>query len=220
MAQPRLGAMLRRGDRRSIGKADEAAALVLRRPSRLPELAAGLWHPDPLVRMRAGDALEKVSRERPEWLRPLRRELLALAATTAEQELRWHLAQLLPRLGLSASQRGTLVAVLRGYARDSSVIVRVSAMQALVELAVIDQGLRPLARRQFRRTLEAGTPAERARACKLLAGVVQTPTCSAVPEGNSDGADRKARGSRPPAAAARAAARGPQEDRFRKAPRC
>jgi hypothetical protein len=121
--------------------------------------------------MRAGDALEKVSREHQGWLRPLRRELLALAVTTAEQELRWHLAQLLPRLGLSASQRGTLVSVLRGYAQDSSVIVRVSAMRALVDLAAIDQGLRPLVRRHLRRTLETGSPAERARARKLLAGV-------------------------------------------------
>jgi hypothetical protein len=61
VGQPRLLGMLRQGDRRSIGKADEVVALVLRQPRHLPVLAAGLWHPDPLVRMRAADALEKVS---------------------------------------------------------------------------------------------------------------------------------------------------------------
>lgn len=180
MGLPRLLDMLRLGDRRSIGKADEVMALVLRRPGHLPVLAAGLWHPDPLVRMRAADALEKVSRKHSEWLRPLRRELLALAATTRERELRWHLAQLLPRLALSVSQRRTLVSVLGGYAQDSSVIVRVSAMQALVDLAAIDQGLRPLVHRRLRRALERGSPAERARARKLLAGVVgadRHPSC-------------------------------------------
>ncbi len=172
MGQPRLLGMLRLGDRRSIGKADKVVSLVLRQPGHLPVLAAGLWHPDRLVRMRSADALEKVSRKHAEWLRPLRRELLALAATTREQELRWHLAQLLPRLALSASERRTLVSALREYAQDASVIVRVSAMQALVDLAAFDQRLRQLVRRRLRRVLKTGSPAERARARKLLPGLV------------------------------------------------
>jgi len=165
----RLLDQLREGDWRSIGRADAVASAVLRRPPRLPELAAGLWHPDRLVRMRSSDALEKVSRVRPEWLHPLRGELLALAAATGEQELRWHLAQLLPRLGLSRAERRRLVSLLRGYLRDRSTIVRVSALQALVELMGTDRALRPLVRRRLRRALTSGTPAERARARKLLA---------------------------------------------------
>jgi hypothetical protein len=161
--------MLRHGDRRSTGRADEVASVVLRQPACLPELAAGLWHPDPLVRMRASDALEKVSRYRPQWLRPLGSELLALAATTTEPELQWHLAQLLPRVGLRSRQGQGLVTVLRSYLHAPSVIVRVSALQALVELSGTDRALRPWVRRQVRRALVRGSPAERARARKLLA---------------------------------------------------
>jgi len=53
----RLLEKLRQGERRCIGRAGEVARAVLRQPQRVPELAAGLWHPDVLVRMRASDAL-------------------------------------------------------------------------------------------------------------------------------------------------------------------
>ena len=113
--------------------------------------------------------MEKVSRQRPEWLRPIGQDLLDLAATTEEQELQWHLAQLLPRIGLSVRQRRALVPVLRRYLQAPSAIVRVSALQALVELMGTDSKPRPLVRRQLRRALMEGSSAERARARKLLA---------------------------------------------------
>jgi len=171
MARTPLLDQLRKGDRRSIGRANVIVREVLRSPSRLPELLAGLWHPDPLIRMRAGDALEKVSRQEPGWLWPVRGELLELAQTTREQEARWHLAQTLPRLGLRGTQRHALVALLRRYRRDRSAIVRVSALEGLVELAAGDSALRRSVHRQLRRALEQGSTAERARARKLLAAV-------------------------------------------------
>ena len=161
---------LQHGDRRSIGRADHVAALVLERPVYLPALVAGLWHRDPLVRVRASDALEKVGRVQPAWIRLFRAELLDLAATTREQELRWHLAQLLPRVGLGPRERQALVAVLRRYRRDRSAIVRVSALQGLADLTQVEPQLRRLLGRELARALKAGSPAERARARKLLAG--------------------------------------------------
>jgi hypothetical protein len=152
---------LRHGDRRSIGRAGEVVRMVLKQPKWLLELVAGLWHPDTLVRMRAGDALEKVSRKRPEWVRPMRRELLNLAALTQEQGLRWHLAQLLPRLGLGQGDQRLYAAVLRRYLRDPSAIVRVSAMQGLADLAATDPSLCPLVRRQLRRGARANHHAYR-----------------------------------------------------------
>jgi len=159
---------LRGGDRRSIGRANAVVQDVLRSPRRLPELAAGLWHPDAVVRIRTGDALEKVSRQQPRWFWPLRQDLLCLAQRGVEQETRWHLAQMLPRLGLRGAQRGALVRLLRRYRKDPSAIVRVSAMQGLVEVARADPALRPVVRRELRRVLKEGSPAERARARKLL----------------------------------------------------
>jgi len=95
---------LRGGDRRSIGRPNAVAQEVVGSPRRFPELVAGLWHPDALVRMRAGDALEKVSRHHPGWLWPLRGDLLGLARIVEEHEARWHLAQILPRLGLRGAR--------------------------------------------------------------------------------------------------------------------
>lgn len=59
---------------------------------------------DPLVRMRAADALEKASREDPEILMPHKHSLLSEIAEDPQQEVRWHLLQMLPRLRLTPSE--------------------------------------------------------------------------------------------------------------------
>jgi len=179
MAGTPLLDQLRNGDRRSIGRANAVARQVLRTPRRLPELAAGLWHPDPLIRMRAGDALEKVSQARPGWLIPLRVELLKLAQSTEEQEARWHLAQILPRLRLRRVQRMALVTLLRRYGQDRSAIVRVSALQALAEVAAGDSALWQAVRRQLEGALKQGSAAERARARRLLGASAAQPAHAA-----------------------------------------
>ena len=167
-SRTRVLAKLGGGDRRSIGRSPEVVREVLGHPALLAELAAGIWHPDTVVRVRASDELEKVSRPRPGWLAPLRGELLRLAGASADQEVRWHLAQLLPRLRLSHRQRQDLAWVLDRYAIDSSAIVRVSALQALADLAVVDVALRAKALARIRAGVARGTPAVRARARKLL----------------------------------------------------
>src|SRR5271155_4223187 len=53
------------GDRRSIGRSDEVARLVSKNLALLPQLVAGLWSEHPVVRMRAADALEQVTRAHP-----------------------------------------------------------------------------------------------------------------------------------------------------------
>jgi len=61
-----------------IGRSDQVAAMVSKAPELFPELIAGLWSEDPLVRMRAADAAEKVTRKNRELLLPYKRELLGL----------------------------------------------------------------------------------------------------------------------------------------------
>ncbi|MGC1903907.1 MAG: hypothetical protein WA715_08825 [Candidatus Acidiferrum sp.] len=72
----KLAYLLRGGDRRSIGRANEVAALIAKDPRLFPELVSGLWSDDHIVRMRAA-AAEKVTREQPQLLRPHKRESLA-----------------------------------------------------------------------------------------------------------------------------------------------
>ena len=161
--------LLTGGDRRSIGRADAVAATVLKQPALFSELIAGLWDPDPLVRMRAADAAEKVSLKQPDLLRRFKAELMGLLAETKEQEIRWHLAQMIPRLPLTRQECACAASLLRGYLDDRSSIVKTFAMQALVYLAGLDATLLPDTIELLHQLTRSGTPAMRARGRKLLA---------------------------------------------------
>ena len=160
--------LLAGGDRRSIGRADEVAAIVSRDPGLFPELILGLWSEDPVVRMRAADATEKFTRGNLDVLKPYKKELLGLMAETREQEMRWHLAAMIPRLSLAAKERKMVVSLLNLYLEDPSSIVKTSALQGLADLAQKDSSLRPQVIDLLREATRSGTPAMKARSRKLL----------------------------------------------------
>ncbi len=156
------------GDRRSIGQSNQVATLVLKRPALFGELIRGLGAPDPLVRMRAADAAEKVSLERPDLLVPFRTDLLRLLEAATEQELRWHLAQMVPRLPLTKSERLRAFLAFQRYLQDRSSIVRTCAMQALADLVSTDAELVHQVAQLLRKHTQNGTAAMKARGRKLL----------------------------------------------------
>ena len=104
-AKPLLDS-LRGGDRRSIGRANAVAAEAAADPRKLAVLVEGLMDADPVVRMRAADELEKATAAVPTRLDPHKQRLIALAAEARQHKLRWHLAQMLPRLSLTLAERG------------------------------------------------------------------------------------------------------------------
>jgi hypothetical protein len=163
------------GDRRSIGQSDEVAALVLRRSALFPRLMQGLWSSDPLIRMRAADAAEKVSLRRPDLLRPFKAKLLRLLDEATQQELRWHLAQMIPRLRLSKKDRLRAASAFRLYLSDRSSIVKTSALQALADLARVDEELMPEVKDLLTAVTKVGTAAMRARGRKLLRQLEHNP---------------------------------------------
>jgi hypothetical protein len=160
--------MLGGGDRRSIGRSNHVLAVIRRRPALFPALIGGMHHADARVRMRAADAVEKLTVTHPEWLRPFKVELIKLAARAKQQELRWHLAQMLPRLELSKRDRAIVVAVLRRYLRDKSRIVKTFAMQSLTDLAMQDPKLTNLVRPFISSLTRTGSPSMKSRGRKLL----------------------------------------------------
>ncbi len=97
------------GDRRSIGRADELVTEVLDKPALIGELFEGMLGDDPILRMRCADALEKITANHPEYLKPYKATLLQQVALIDQQEVRWHVAQMLPRLDLTPKQRVTAV---------------------------------------------------------------------------------------------------------------
>ena len=160
--------MLDGSDRRSIGRSNQVVRLVLKDPRRFGELMACLWSEYPVIRLRAADAAEKVSAKRPELLQPYKSELLGLLAETEQIELRWHLAQMVPRLRLTAPERRRAAAALQSYLEDRSSIVKTFALQALADLARNDASLRRNVHLLLDEALRAGTAAMKARSRKLL----------------------------------------------------
>lgn len=133
-----------------------------------PKLIAGLWSADPLVRMRAADASEKVTRKNPGLLTPYKKELLVLMTEATEQELRWHLAVMVPRLPLNAKERQLAISSLNTYLEDRSSIVKTFALQGLADLAQNESSIRPRVVETLREATRNGTPAMKARSRKLL----------------------------------------------------
>jgi hypothetical protein len=168
MTRSDILAALKGGDRRSIGRADAVAATVARNRKLFPKLLAGLWSADPLVRMRAADAAEKVTREQPALLAPHKNELLGLLAETVQIEVRWHLAVMVPRLPLNAEERQRAAGALRTYLEDRSSIVKTFALQGLADLAAADPGMRTSVAELVREATKTGTAAMKARSRRLL----------------------------------------------------
>lgn len=155
-------------DRRSTGRADEVAREIAVNQALFDEVVAAIFGDDPVIRMRAADAVEKASRIRPELLVPHKERLLGDLARIAQKEVRWHLAQMLPRLPLCPAEIKRAVRILEGFLQDRSAIVRVNALEALVVLARGDAGLEAKALEHLETAVAAGTPSEKARARKLL----------------------------------------------------
>lgn len=88
------------GDRRSIGRVDEVVAEVLADPRCFEELFLGLSNEDEVIRMRAADAIEKISRRHPEFIQPYKEEIISEISKIDQQEVRWHWAQMVTRLEL------------------------------------------------------------------------------------------------------------------------
>jgi hypothetical protein len=159
---------LRGGDRRSIGKVSEVVAAVRKKPDLLKDLATGLFDEDPLVRMRAADAMEKISLENPQSLQPFKTQLIRLARQTQQQELRWHAAQMIPRLKLTPKEAATVTDIFFDYLGDKSKIVVTFAMQALSDLTLKKGAASARLIWAIEKLTRTGSPAIQSRGKKLL----------------------------------------------------
>jgi hypothetical protein len=90
-----------------------------------------------LLAMRAADAVEKITVDHAEYLKPHTAHLIQLLDRARHKELKWHLAQLIGRAPLSNEQMHHVWLILTKWAMDTSEskIVRVNALQALDDLS-------------------------------------------------------------------------------------
>lgn len=159
---------LRGGDLRSVGKANEVVAEVLRNPSLFEQLLKNMLNQDPTIAMRAADVVEKVTKLHPGWLQPHKKLILDKIAKLEQQEVRWHVAQIVPRLQLTVKERKQMVAILLEYMKDKSRIVQTCSLEALVDLATEDRSFHNAVEEVMKEALSEGSSAVKSRAKKLL----------------------------------------------------
>jgi hypothetical protein len=172
MIRPMFEHLLAGGDRRSLQGVDDAVDLVLADAGLFGELFGCLFSGDAIVRMRASDAVEKVSRERADLLAPYVDRLLHEVATIDQPSVQWHLAQILSRVDLMPAQRDQALALLWRNLEDyDDLLVKNLTLEALADFAVDDAAVRE----RLLPVLRTYTTSERkslaARARRLLASI-------------------------------------------------
>ena len=161
--------LLKEGDRRTTGRVMDAVRLAMGKPQHIDELVDLLAHANPAVRMRAADALEKSTVQHSDLLEKHKDHLLEVVEIATQNEIRWHLAQILTRLELDEAEMMDLAEIFgRWYRRADSRIVKASALQGMAELAVQNRMFLDEALEMVEQALESPIPALSARARKLV----------------------------------------------------
>jgi hypothetical protein len=160
--------MLRPGDLRMKGNVEKVLKRILSNHKELDMLIQCLDMEGDAMRMRCCDAMEKLSRQHPEWFNKYKKRLLDASQQFTRKEVRWHLAQIIPRLPLTDRQRLLAYRTFQSYLEDESSIVKTFAMQALTDLAMQDVDLLDTTRTTIKQLAKHGTPAMQSRSRQLL----------------------------------------------------
>lgn len=133
------------------------------------ELFSLVFHHERTLVMRAIDAVEKVTSKHPEFLISHKSQLLEVLNSADHKELKWHIAQLIPRVDLTIAELKNVWHKLAYWAlnKAESKIVRVNALQGLFDLSKVD----PELKEDFKKIISAMEremiPSVRARIRKL-----------------------------------------------------
>lgn len=133
-----LKTLLTGGDLRSIGDSDTIISMV-NSQEEFDSLFQLVFDEDRIVALRAADAVEKITRFNPLYIAKHKQELLVCGYKINNKEIKWHIAQMLPRLCLNTGEAANVWQLLFNWAMDktNSNIVRVNAIQGLFELLKI-----------------------------------------------------------------------------------
>ena len=126
--------------------------------------------------MRIADALEKISAEHHEALEPYVPELINILHEYHQKEIRWHMAQILPRLTLTPQELTTVRRIWKyDFHTAHSKIVRVFSLQALVDTCPHDREKHADVVELLRQAMKSGVPSLEARARLLIRTFYDTP---------------------------------------------
>jgi len=154
-------------DRRSIGKSDKIVSLVVKNEKLFDELFNCLYSYNEVIRMRAADAIQKVVALKPDLIKKYKDEVLKIAKID-QQEVRWHIAQMIQHLGLTTSDTKIAYKFLIKYLKDDSKILKTFSMQALADLTDIEPSLKHKVIKIIESQLKNASPAILSRGNKLI----------------------------------------------------
>lgn len=123
------------GKSNALGRTDEVINIVLSDRQRLDELYTCVFDDDAWIRMRAIDAIEKVCRKHPEWIKQYIDKFQNELALSEQPSIQWHLAQMYTQLDMSESQKYIAIDWLKNLLSSTEVdwIVSANAMKTLVQ---------------------------------------------------------------------------------------
>ena len=160
--------LLRGNDRRSIGKSNAIVSIVGKNEILFKELFEFLYSENKIIRMRAADAIQKITELNPNIIKKYKNEILHKISKIDQQEVRWHVAQLIPHLGLTKAETIIVYQFLNDYLNDKSKIVRTFSLQAMTDLTEINSSLKKEVIKIIKQQMRKGSPAILSRGKKLL----------------------------------------------------
>lgn len=151
-------------DLRSTGNVEQLIPLIICQKD-FDALFNFLNSSDRIIVMRAADAVEKISRAHPEFLKPHKEEILGFLDSARDQEFKRHLALMVSRLDLTAEEVGRVWSRLTTCATDrkESRIMRVNSLQALSELTYQNKDLKQHLELTFEEVSKENIPSINAR---------------------------------------------------------
>ena len=135
-------AKLSGGTRTSVGSADQVIEEVLQDTSKLSLVYELFLDEDPVIAMRSSYVAMKVAEHKPESVAPFSDFLFSNMDHFTQQEVRWHVPQLLSHLNLTDDQKNISYRYLMDWAEtDKSKIVGYYSLQAAADIAQTDQDI-------------------------------------------------------------------------------
>lgn len=164
--------VLRGGDPRTLVGVAQVLTDVRTSPTRLGSLIDCCSDPDPVVRMRAADALEKYAREQPGTVAGQLDRILDELGPSRQPSVQWHLAQIVGEVPLTSAQHKRAAQWLCQTLEEATDwIVLSHALTALAVVAHDDPRVRPVAIERIERHAADPRKAVAKRAAKARAAL-------------------------------------------------
>jgi hypothetical protein len=160
---------LQGGNRTSVGNAADVVDVALKSDEVLDEVYGLFFDEDPVVVMRSSYVAMRVAEQKPESVQRFKASILENLENYKQQEIRWHIPQLLMHVDLTSAERERAYYQLMHWAEtDSSKIVAYYSLPTAAKFATEDEQLMSDFRPRLRVLSQSGAKSVENR-CKKIA---------------------------------------------------